>query len=644
VRKKILVAIILLMHTALLPAQQLNKDSLLKKLTVATEDSNKVHLLFSLSDQFENSAPEKAKYYAGLAGDLSKKLNFESGIFKFYKQLSYIYAYQSKYDSVLYYNKMTLEIAKQKNDTFNIGVSLFNIGESYKFLSDYENGLQYTLEGVKMLEGKGYANVEANLYGGLQGTYLMLKQYDKAIEFGLKAIALGRKQINKASLVSSLTNLANCYGELKNFPEAKKLYKESIEWCEKTNNVIIEAMCYQGLADVALKENQVELIKQYAEKALVLHTEVQNSYGIMASKQALAIYYLNRKDFVTSKQYAEAAFKITKEENFIEGKAEVLSTLSAISFAMNDFKNAFSYADESKKLNEKIFTESVAAKDANLKVKYETEKKDDQIKLQQAALQRKSTFNYFLMAGAVTLLMISLLSYRTYQQKQKIQQQRISELETEKQLTATEAVLKGEEQERTRLAKDLHDGLGGMLSGIKYSMTTMKGNLIMTPDNARAFERSMDMLDSSIQEMRRVAHNMMPEALVKFGLDTALKDFCNDMNQSGVLNVAYSSIGLENEGIDQTTAITIYRIVQELINNTIKHAAATKAIVQLSKIDEQLSITVEDDGKGFDPVILQRVKGIGWTNIQSRVAFLKGTLDVESQPGKGTSVYIEINT
>jgi len=311
---------------------------------------------------------------------------------------------------------------------------------------------------------------------------------------------------------------------------------------------------------------------------------------------------------------------------------------------MNDFKNAFSYADESKKLNEKIFTESVAAKDANLKVKYETEKKDDQIKLQQAALQRKSTFNYFLMAGAVTLLMISLLSYRTYQQKQKIQQQRISELETEKQLTATEAVLKGEEQERTRLAKDLHDGLGGMLSGIKYSMTTMKGNLIMTPDNARAFERSMDMLDSSIQEMRRVAHNMMPEALVKFGLDTALKDFCNDMNQSGVLNVAYSSIGLENEGIDQTTAITIYRIVQELINNTIKHAAATKAIVQLSKIDEQLSITVEDDGKGFDPVILQRVKGIGWTNIQSRVAFLKGTLDVESQPGKGTSVYIEINT
>ena len=159
-------------------------------------------------------------------------------------------------------------------------------------------------------------------------------------------------------------------------------------------------------------------------------------------------------------------------------------------------------------------------------------------------------------------------------------------LETEKQLTATEAVLKGEEQERTRLAKDLHDGLGGMLSGIKYSFQTMKRNLIMTPENQQAFERSMDMLDSSIKEMRRVAHNMMPEALVKFGLDTALKDFCNDINQSGALQVNYQSIGMENAVLDQTTAITIYRIVQELINNTMKHAAAKTAIVQVSKTNE----------------------------------------------------------
>ena len=112
------------------------------------------------------------------------------------------------------------------------------------------------------------------------------------------------------------------------------------------------------------------------------------------------------------------------------------------------------------------------------------------------------------------MLIISLLLIRNYKNKQELQQRRITELETEKQLTATEDVLKGEEKERTRLAKDLHDGLGGMLSGIKHSLNAMKGNLVMTPENHQAFERSMDMLDSSIREMRRVAHNMMPEALV----------------------------------------------------------------------------------------------------------------------------------
>ena len=246
-----------------------------------------------------------------------------------------------------------------------------------------------------------------------------------------------------------------------------------------------------------------------------------------------------------------------------------------------------------------------------------------------------------MIAGGVALLIISLLSFRNY--KQKLQQQRINELETEKKLTATEVVLKGEEQERTHLAKDLHDGLGGMLSGIKYSLNTMKQNLIMTPDNAKAFERSIDMLDSSIQEMRRVAHNMMPEALVKFGLDTALKDFCTDINKTGAIKLSCQTLGLENTVIDQSVSVAIYRIVQELINNTMKHAAAKNAIIQISKNDGLISITVEDDGKGFDTKILQSAKGIGWSNIQSRVEYLKGSLDVKSSQEKGTSVQIEIS-
>ena len=238
---------------------------------------------------------------------------------------------------------------------------------------------------------------------------------------------------------------------------------------------------------------------------------------------------------------------------------------------------------------------------------------------------------------------LSLLGYRSYSNKQKVNKLRISELETEKQLSATEAVLKGEEQERTRLAKDLHDGLGGMLSGIKYSFNNMKENLILTPDTAQAFSRSMDMLDNSIQEMRRVAHNMMPESLLRYGLDKTLQDYTNEVNKSGVVNITYQSMGMENKIVDNTTAITIYRIVQELLNNVTKHAGAKQVLVQLLAQGNKLVVNVEDDGKGFDTAIIERVEGIGWKNIKSRVEFLKGTLDVQSALGKGTAVNMEFN-
>jgi signal transduction histidine kinase len=284
-----------------------------------------------------------------------------------------------------------------------------------------------------------------------------------------------------------------------------------------------------------------------------------------------------------------------------------------------------------------------------LERKYETTKKELQIqhletekKISDLVIKRKNIINFVLIGGIFWILLVSYLIYRNLKHRQRIQQHRIQELENEKQLMAAEAVLKGEEQERTRIAKDLHDGLGGMLSGLQHSFNTMKGNLIMTPENHQAFERGMDMLDSSIKEMRRVAHNMMPEALVRFGLDTSLKDFCNDINQSGTLHIEYQSLGMENTELEQSISITIYRIVQELINNILKHANASTAIVQLIRTAGKLTVTVEDNGQGFDTAILNSSKGIGWMNIRNRVNFLKGTLDITSRKDEGTSVQIEL--
>jgi signal transduction histidine kinase len=385
------------------------------------------------------------------------------------------------------------------------------------------------------------------------------------------------------------------------------------------------------------------VLNQYFGKALELYTKLDGAEGIAISLRGLAIYEFYKKDFEKAKNYANRSLEVINQNNLLYQKRKTLETLSRIHIALHDLATGQQYMKEASAITDSINNERIRRNAIEFETKYETAKKDAQIKLQQAEIKQKNTLNYFLISAAAALFIISLLAYRNYRHKQHLQLQRINELETEKYLSATEAVLKGEEQERTRLAKDLHDGLGGMLSGIKYSLNTMKGNLIMTPENAQAFERSMDMLDSSIQEMRRVAHNMMPEALVKFGLDVALKDFCIGITNSGALKVQYQSLNMEDIEIDQTTSITLYRIVQELINNTIKHASAQNAIVQISKTDGRLNLEVEDDGMGFNTDILHRAKGIGWTNIQNRIEFLKGKLDIHSETGKGTSVHIELN-
>ena len=207
---------------------------------------------------------------------------------------------------------------------------------------------------------------------------------------------------------------------------------------------------------------------------------------------------------------------------------------------------------------------------------------------------------------------------------------------------AAQAVLQGQVEERTRLAKDLHDGLGGILSSAKYSFSNMKENMIITSEHAAAFERSMGMLDKSISELRRVAHNMMPEALVAFGLDTALKDFCNSIEQTGVIQLTYQSFEINENTISKTTSAAIYRIIQELLNNILKHAHASTALVQLVRKNLALSITVEDNGKGFDPLVLDNSDGIGYLNLKNRIAYLNGSIDIQTSEGKGTSVNIEI--
>ena len=278
---------------------------------------------------------------------------------------------------------------------------------------------------------------------------------------------------------------------------------------------------------------------------------------------------------------------------------------------------------------------------AGVQHKYEVEKKEKEIISLHSANLQKSTLNKFLIGSTIALVLLGLLGYRNFKTKQKLHKTQIIQLEKDKQLLAIDAMLKGQEEERSRLAKDLHDGLGGMLSGVKLSFVNMKENLIMDAESVTSFEKSILQLDNTIAELRKVAHNLMPEALVKFGLKNAILDFCNSMQLSSKTKIIFEQLGTERL-LSNTADLYIYRIVQELINNAIKHADADQILVQLTKTNDKVLLTVEDDGKGFNTELIRSAKGIGLKNIQQRVDYLKGKIDIASQAAEGTSVNIEL--
>jgi two-component system, NarL family, sensor kinase len=621
----------------------MSKDSLLRLLPNAKKDTSTVLLYLNIGQQFEDSEPEIAKKYYRKARDLSKEIHYPKGIINYISNYTYVLNMQSLKDSSLILNLQAVALSKKINDSLNLAKTLFNTGTSYSMLGDYENAISYYIQGKKIFAKIGNEETEYKADDLLQLLYYNMRQYKKGIEHGERAVKGFKKLNNLPWLISSLNNLGTNYCSIRQLDKAEALFKEALDLGIKINSKNAIAVQNLNLGDIYIQKGEYEKIKPFMEKALMHAKELELYETEVIALKGLAFYYLNEKDYPTAEKYAHEALVLANKYKLNVERVKIYTLLSNLSFTVQNTKEGNLYATKSTLLNDSILNESIQKNTLLLEKKYAFEEKNAKIKLQDLKLQRRNTLNYILIGSTIITLLVMFLLYKNYSHKQKMQQHRINELEKEKQLTATEAVLKGEERERIRLAKDLHDGLGGMLSGIKFSFQSMKQNLIMTPDNQQSFERSMDMLDSSIREMRRVAHNMMPESLVKFGLDTAIKDFCNEINTSGALNLKYQSIGINTVKIDQTTSITIYRVVQELTNNIIKHAQANLAIVQVTLTDSVLTLTVEDDGKGFNPEKIRNSKGMGWENIKNRIDFLGGKVNIDSEEGKGTSVLIEIN-
>ena len=618
-----------------------------KKVIYFKDDTAIVNQLNKDAEKIQFSDPDKAIKIINKSIFTAQKINYSFGLSVAYSLRAGLLYYEMKLDSCkLLLDKAYSLVSKytdkeSKNQRANI---LNRYAAIFQRRQNYDSAVELYLQSANIFKETGDEQKIINSYYNLSGIYKYLGDTTKTFYYARETNRLAAKTADTVFLIRGLIVLGEAYNYIKNYDSLLLISQKGLRLANSHQMTFAMGIFhnFMGLY-FTNKEVQYDSAVLHYNIALQIFNKINIPFDKALVLQNIGNTYLKKKEFVNAIKFSKQANELSENLGFEQVQNMSLLDLVKAEEQLGDIPESYKYLKQYVKVNDSIQNRNSQKKVYDMEAKYLAQKKEVMMLAQQKIIKQKNQLNYLLASGLFLLAFIIALLYFIYRNKQKLHEQKITKLETQQQLTATEAVLKGEEQERTRLAKDLHDGLGGMLSGIKFSFNTMKGNLVMTPDNTQSFERSMDMLDSSIKEMRRVAHNMMPEALVKFGLDTALKDFCNEIQQSGALYISYQSIGLENMVIKQTAEITIYRIVQELVNNIMKHAAAKNAIVQVTKTSGQLAVTVEDDGRGFDTNILNKVKGIGWSSIQNRVEFLKGTLDVISEKEKGTSVHIEIN-
>jgi signal transduction histidine kinase len=637
-KKRLLLLIML--WTAIGAKAQTNTDSLMNLLKTAKEDTTKVQLYINIGFLIESENPKAAGSYYLLAKNLSEQLNYKQGIIKSIFNYTDVLNQRSDYDSSLLLNKQSIALAEQLQDNILLGKTHNNTGISFEYLGIYDSAVYHIETGKKYFEQADDKYLIARACDALQNVYTDLNQYQKALALSKEAVEVLRKINDSLYLGKAIANLAKNYMLLKTLDTAEKYFNEVLAISQKIDYPSLELDCMLNMGNIYLFKYDANKMKPYYERALVLSKELEYPESEEMAYKGIALYFLFSKNYIEANNNISKALYLTDSLKMAVEHVGNLKILASILFAQQDIIGGEKYLDSASNMENQILINQITERALVIEKRFETQKKETQIQLQQAQLQQKSTLNYLLMTGAAALLLILLLGYRNYKRRQKLQQAKINQLETEKQLSAAQSLMQGQEDERNRLAKDLHDGLGGLLSGVKLQLGAMKGNLILTEETGALFNRALNKLDESISEMRRVAHNMMPEALIKLGLKQALEDFCEGIGASRLLKINTEFYGLEQR-LNASTEVIVYRIVQELVNNVIKHAAASEMLVQVMHQGDMLTITVEDNGKGFDAALWETSNSAGLQNIRSRVNYLRGKINIQSQPGKGASVYIE---
>lgn len=689
-----------LLYSSVVYGQKSNLDSLFRVVTQQKEDTNKVNFLNELAWDYLGTNLRQARKCALQAEKISLKLGFERGYITSLVRRGSVDIDEGKYATAekIYLN--VLELEKKSGFQYGITRAHNQLGTIYRNKNELNKALtSYSLAYKGFIELDD-TNNQATTLNNISKIYKDLGKFDMALKYLHKSSKLRKKSKDFTKLGNEYLSLGTLYFEMEDFEQALSYYTKAKELFMAQNEKNDLSKAYHNIGLVYAQTDQLELALAHYSKALALKKELGTEASIPLLYSNIGSVYYRKKEFTNALRYYQLSIKMQESSSEENQSWEAFTNIGNIYLANKNFKQAIDYylialdgAEQTedvilqKELNQNLGTcyaqlgkfeeaytynqryielfqkQDVSFKNAvHLDAKFKEQEKreallnkDKQIasaNLKEARskndFQRKTI--YALSIGAFLIILALFAFFKSQQHRQKaliaeknmrIDQQKMQQLIKDMELKSLNLMLEGQEEERQRIAADLHDRLGSMLSMVKLHFSSIDEHLDTIKEiNKTQYTVASELLDDACAEVRKIAHNMISGVLDKFGLVAALEDLSESLNQSKKISIEFIPFGMYTR-LDRSLEIALYRIVQELITNILKHAKAKEITIQLLQSKDNLNLIVEDDGIGFDPESSIE-QGMGLKNTASRVHHLNGELKIDSSPGTGTTISIDI--
>ncbi len=516
--------------------------------------------------------------------------------------------------------------------------NLYNArANAYEQSSNWEKALYNYFEALKLYEKISYPKGIYSCHNNISWINYKKQYYPDAFLYAYKALHLQLLNKDSTGISKTYNNLGIYHAENQNYDSAIHYFQKSIAIREKINLKGELVYSYNNLGGVYTLTKKYPLALQYYQKSLKISEEFNRPDNIANCYGNIGKTYEEMEQYAQAKEWYDKYKKICQEHKFRDLLANAYLGLANIYQKMGKWKEAYDYLDLHVQLNDSLLNKENITAMTEMQTKYETEKKEQENKIlaqnnriKDLEIEKKQAIiRWQAIIFILAALLLSTIAYLFYQ-RQKIRLEQKSEQEKYK------AMILAEEQERMRIAQELHDGIGQVLSTSKLMLSNAQDE-IPNPD---VLEYPMQLIDNACQEVRNISHNLAPVAFMKGGFVPAIHELVQQINLSNKILIRLNRIEINKT--EQKDEIILFRIVQEVLNNMLKHSQATQIDIDIYTQKDELVLSIKDNGKGFDVKEIEQSKGLGWKSIFSRAGLLNGRVFVNSDIGKGTTVQLNI--